>query len=283
MSKFIVTIFLVFVGLSNIYGQTKRMENKYMDCFYHTYGEESINNYEKLLVDEGVLEDNSGKSYMIFLRNFAERNKSVKRPSKLFCLEIKKLEKPEADKFRECQKTMLLGFIDYDMSKFFGVEEGILNKARPYLVARAMLKIVSEDDLEIDYYKFMTFLLFCVIDTESGVMDKEEESYDLTNALKITLNSESEIFVNDEKVTIKELKKRVRKYELKHKSESVISFSVEGKTKYAVFVVVKDAIFSEIHYLREELAMEKYNLKLDILNEEELGEVKRIYPLRIAE
>ena len=42
-------------------------------------------------------------------------------------------------------------------------------------------------------------------------------------------------------------------------------------------------MFSEIRYLREVLAMEKYNLKLDMLNEEELGEVKKIYPLRIAE
>jgi len=147
--------------------------------------------------------------------------------------------------------------IDQDMSNFFGVQEAIFNNQRPHLVARDLLKIVSNDDLEVDYYKFMTFLLFSLIDTESGVMEKEEGSYDLTNALKITLNSESEILVNDEKVAIKELKKRVRKYELKHKSESVISFSVEGKTKYAVFVAVKDVIFSEINYLREELAMEK--------------------------
>lgn len=283
MNKFIVTIFIVFVGLSNVHGQSQRIESKLMDCFYDAYGKETIDDYEKLLVDEGVLKDGSSKSYMTFLHNFAERNKSVKTPSKPFCVDKQKLEKAEAKKFIACQKKMFKDYIDQDMSNFFGVQEAIFNNQRPHLVARDLLKIVSNDDLEVDYYKFMTFLLFSLIDTESGVMEKEGGSYDLTNALKIALNSESEILVNDEKMTIKELKKRVRKYELKNKSESVISFSVERETKYAVFVAVKDAMFSEIRYLREVLAMEKYNLKLDMLNEEELGEVKKIYPLRIAE
>ena len=55
MNKFIATIFIVFVGLSNVHGQSQRIENKYMDCFYAAYGKETIDDYEKLLVDEGVL------------------------------------------------------------------------------------------------------------------------------------------------------------------------------------------------------------------------------------
>ena len=99
MRKWTLITLLLFTNTYCTYSQTERIENKFMECWYDAFEEDklkakqSIVNYENFLIKEGVLEDNSAKSYTKLLQDFAEHNKSVEKPSKPFYLEIQKLKK----------------------------------------------------------------------------------------------------------------------------------------------------------------------------------------------
>lgn len=292
-----IIIGLIFTSCS---AQDDRIENKIMDCSYQSYSDGGtelknlIIEYENLLVNEGILADNSGKSYRQVLQKIANGNEIDKVPSKFFGTEIQKIEKPNLEKVQECQKIILKDSASYDISKLKGIEEVVINAQnsndlQPSLIAKDILKVLSDEDFEINFYKIRTFFLFGIFDTDLGLSSRLPETqenqtkYDLTNALKITLNDKSEIFVDNKKLTIDEFKKVVREYETKNKSESIISIKTDRETMYRTYIDVQNAITSEIRHLRENLAKEKYNTELDNLSEEELSEIKKIYPQIMAE
>lgn len=290
MKKLKLFTLLLFASIYSIYSQPERIENRLMECWYNSYDDElkarqSIINYENFLVKEGVLEDNSANSYMSFLQNFAERNESIKMPSKLFYLEVQKLKRLNIKKYEECHKMVLIDTLDYDLSKLLAVGEAISSDNRPHIIARDILKVLSHDDLEIDYYKLRTFLLLSIIDTQAGLSKStiDKSKLDITNALKIEINSESEIYVKDKKVTLTVLKKLIRNYQMKNKSKSVISLKSDRKTLYSVYIKVQEAILEEIRGLREKLAKEKYNTQLDKLTKKQMAEIEVIYPQAFVE
>lgn len=271
-----------------------------MECFYQSFADTGkefrtlISDYENLLVNEKILTDNSGESYRQVLQKIANGNAFDKVPSKFFSAELQKLEKPDLEKAQECQKIIINDSASYNMSKLKGLEQAITNAQNsndiePSIIAKDILKVLTKEDFEIDFYKLRIFFLFSIIDTDSGIsrrlpeMEENQVEYDLTNALKIILNDKSEIYINDKKVTIAELKKIVRNYELQNKSESVISLKTDRGTMYRTYIDVQNAIVGEIRHLRDKLAKEKYNTEFDKLTEEQLSEIKKVYPQKLIE
>ena len=85
-----------------------------------------------------------------------------------------KIEKPDLEKAQECQKLIVKDSSLYDMSKLKGLEQAIDNAQysgdiQPSLIAEDILKVLTEDDFELDFYKLRTFLLFSIIDTGFGI------------------------------------------------------------------------------------------------------------------
>jgi Biopolymer transport protein ExbD/TolR len=280
--------------------QNDRIENVIMDCSYQSFADNGkglktlIADYEKLLINENILPDNSGKSYRQVLQKIADRNEFDKIPSKFFANELQKLEKPDLEKAQECQKIIVKDSASCSMSKLKSLELVLTNAQnsadlQPSLIASDILKVLSEEDFELDFYKIRTFFLFNMIEPDSGfstITSENEESQieqDFTNALKIYLDDKSEIYVDNKKVTIKELMKLVREYELENKDKSIISLKNDSKTMYKTYIEVQNVIVEEIRHLRENLAREKYNIELDKLSEEQLTEIKKIFPQNIME
>jgi biopolymer transport protein ExbD len=292
----------IIIGLliTSCVAQNDRIENIIMECSYQAFADNGkefktlISDYENLLIKEKILADKSGKSYRQVLQKIANDEEFDKVPSTFFSAELQKIEKPDLEKAQECQKIIVKDSSLYDMSKLKGLEQAIDNAQysgdlQPSIIAEDILKVLTEDDFELDFYKLRTFLLFSIIDTDSGIsrrlpeMEENQVEYDLTNALKITLDDKSEIFVDDKKVTIVQLKKLVRDYELKNKSESIISLKADRGTMYKTYIDVQNAIVGEIRHLRDKLAKEKYNTELDKLTEEQLSEIKKVYPQNLVE
>lgn len=298
------TNFLLYIIIALLFApciaQNNRIENLLMDCSYQAFADNGkefktlISDFESLLIKEKILADKSGNSYRQVLQKIADGKEFNKVPSTLFSVELQKIEKPDLEKVQECKKNIVKDSSLYDMSKLKVLEQAIDNAQnsgdlQPSLIAKGILKVLTKDDFELDFYKLRTFLLFSLIDPDSGInrripeMEENQVEYDLTNALKITLNDKSEIFVNDKKVTIVELKKLVRFYELENKSESIISLKANRETMYKTYMDVQNAIVSEIRHLRAKLAKEKYNMELDKLTEEQLSEIKKVYPQNMVE
>lgn len=280
--------------------QNERIENKIMNCSYQSFeddGEELkelISNYQNLLITQGILKDSNGKSYRQILENIAAGNEFDKVPSTFFAIELQKIKKPDTEEIKECQK-IIIADSSYNTSKLKGLEQVMTNvlnleDIEPSIIANEILNVLSDEDFEIDFYKLRIFLLFgIIIETESGNSRKlpeikeDETSYDLTTAFKVNIDNKSEIFVDNKKVAIEKLKKMVRAYELKNKSESIFSLKTGKKTTYKMYIDVQTVIIEEIQYLREKIAKEKYNTALDKLKDEQLNEIKKIYPLIFVE
>ena len=114
-------------------------------------------------------------------------------------------------------------------------------------------------------------------------ISETEYKYDLSNALNIYIDGKNQLYVNNEKFDESDLKVKIREYESKNKSESVISLKYERDTAYETYINTQNTIVSEIRNLRIKLSKEKYNKKLDSLNNEELTAIRKVYPLNLIE
>ncbi len=292
----IVLLIISFI-FSSCVAQKERIENEIMECSYQSYSDNGkqlkqlISDYQQLLIDEKILTDRSGKSYRNILQDIADRNELNKAPSKFFLAELKKIDKPDSIKIQDCQKIIVNDSALYNLSKLKRLEQVIIdaqdsNDLRSSLIAKNILEVLSEDDFELEFYKLRVFFILESISSNNllqlpSKLDIKEN--DLKDALKIYLDGKNQIFVNEKKVNVSELKKQIRDYESVNKSKSVISIKVEQETAYKTYVDVQNVIAEEINFLREQLAKEKYSNELDKLTEEQLAEIKKIYPQKIVE
>ncbi|WJJ96550.1 ExbD/TolR family protein [Algibacter luteus] len=298
-TNFLLNIIIGFL-LTSCVAQNERIENIIMDCSYQSFDDNGIafrkliSDYENLLINENILADNSGKSYRQVLKDIASEKEFDKVPSKFFAEELQKIEKPNLEKAQKCQEIIVKDSAKYDMTKLKGLEQAIDNAQysgdlQPALIAEDILKVLTEKDFELEFYKLRTFLLFSIIDTNAGISRKlpdfenDESEIDLTNALKITLDDKNQIFVNGKKVSLDDLKTLVRDYESEFKSESIISLKADRGTMYRTYIDVQNAIVGEIQHLRNKLAREKYKTELDKLTEEQQSEIKKVYPQKLIE
>lgn len=142
--------------------------------------------------------------------------------------------------------------------------------------------------LKIIFSSLLILTLLNCINNEGLIRElpeiKEDKTeHDLSKAINIYIDGNNQIFVDKEKINIKELKARIREYEFKNKSESIITLKSERTTMYKVYIDVQNAIVGEIRVLRKQLAKEKYNKKLDNLTEEQLSEIRKVYPQKLVE
>ena len=298
-TNMLLNILIGFLFTSCV-AQNDRIENVIMDCSFQSFPDKGkafktlIVDYENLLINEKILADKSGKSYRQVLQNIADGNEFDKVPSKFFSAESQKLGKPDFEKAQECKKTIIKDSASYNMSKLEGIEQAITNAQNSNdlqlsVIAKDILKVLTEEDFEIDFYKFRVFFLFEIINPDIGINRKLPEAnpmdkrYNLDKALNVYLNSQNDVFVNDKKVTLIELKKQIIKYESKFKSESVIVLKAERETMYKEYIAVQNTLINAISSLRDKLANEKYNTAFDRLDKIKTKEIKAIYPLNVVE
>lgn len=166
---------LIGVLCSSCYAQKNRIENEIMKCTYQSYSDNGrelqklILDYQNHLIEEKILEDNSGQSYKTFLYNFAKGKGHTKTPSLFFSMEFDKIDKPDKNKFQECKKKIIGNYLYQDIFKLKSVDETFINGDRPHHIANEIMKNLSKNDFTIDYYKMRIFLLFSIIDTGSGI------------------------------------------------------------------------------------------------------------------
>lgn len=301
MKKLILTYLIFGILTISCQGQTERIEIKLMNCIYENYEDQGtefkkiLSDFEKLLIDEKILKDGTGKSYKAIFEKIIIDDDFDYNPSRSFLDEIIDIGMPQNESFRNCQSKLR----ENSENKFSkGTElqtvlDSIKNSGNltPSIVANGILSVLNEKDFELDFYKMSVFFLFDTISytNDDGISRKlpdfkeDETEYDLSKAINIYIDGNNQIFANKEKVNIEELKVQIREYEFKNKSESIIIFKAERETMYKTYVDVQNAIVGEIRSLREQLAEEKYKTELDKLTEKQLIEIKYIYPQKIVE
>lgn len=293
--KFFI-FFLTLVILSPCTAQSTRIEEKLMDCTFRSYedgGSEFqnlINTYETLLIDEGFLVDGTAKSYYDIFIKLANDGGFEKEPSKFFFLEQQKIKQGNRFKMKECQKLAMADTLNFESGKlqrFLSVfDPKNPNNSTKSSIAQEILKILNAKDFELSFYKIKTFLLFSWIDTDAGLDGTKVEDLDpaaLQNALRVTIDENNGIVVDDQKISLEELKARIRSYEKLHTSESVIIIKTHRSTLYRNYIEVLNSIKEEIQLLRDDMAKVKYHKSFDQLSEAEQLEIATYFPLTLVD
>ncbi|SNR14150.1 ExbD/TolR family protein [Tenacibaculum jejuense] len=113
--------------------------------------------------------------------------------------------------------------------------------------------------------------------------EKGNKKHDTINAFKININSKSEILIENQKIDIKQLRKKIKDYETINESKSLIIISSHKAVDYGTYVILQNAIIEEINNLRKSLAQKKFNTDIENLNKEQLNTIKLIYPIEITD
>lgn len=269
------------------------MEVKLMDCIYENFDDkgiemkQTISDFEQLLINERILKDNTGKSYRAIFEEIASDDNFNFHPSQSFMDLIMNIPQPNSDSVRNCQNTLLKNH-NYDFSKgkkLQSVLESNQNSDNfePSNMANGILKVLDENDFELDYYKFRTFLMLDLLNSEVKRSEKlNEPKMDISNALKIYIDEKNKIFVEEDEIIIKELKPIILKYYKENKSNSVIALKTTKETMYREYIEVQNEIISAINTSRENLSKERFNEKYIDLTIDQKNEIDREYPNTIV-
>lgn len=122
------------------------------------------------------------------------------------------------------------------------------------------------------------------------------------NLLRIYLNSNQEIFIEDEVVNLEDIQELVKAFvdnnglsncdycegdklaeSSEHPTEAVISLSHDALTKYHLFISVQDEISKAFYDLRKRYIKQTFNKTPEQITDAEFKMVKKAYPFIVSE
>lgn len=273
--------------------QEQRIEIDLMNCVYQGYSDTGvklkrlISDYEKLLITEKIISDNSGKSYVTAFRKIADKEDFNFTSSESLVQQWSQFEKPNQEKIKACQAKLLPRTQTTKDDELIKLIDSLVatNGLEPYTAAAGILSILNDQDLELDYYKLKTFFVFSLIQTDEELSNEtpEIDIENLNDALEIYLNEKNEIFVNEKKVTIDELKVLVKDHEAANKSKSHFYLNSSRDTRYGFYQQVQMVLANMVKELRNELSKAKHGISFEELDEEKAKEIKSMYPIHLRE
>ncbi len=271
-----------------------RIEVKLMDCIYSNYMDEgalfkqAMLDHEQYLITTGILKDATGDSYIKAFKKISIEN--TFNISETFAAGTSRLELNRESKeslFIECRKSMLnINISSLEKGNKLGAITALMGtngNVDISSVANEVLELLNEDDFELNYYKLNAFLIFDafkLLKNESVVIKKPE--LDLSNALKISINNKNELFVDDKKTELKNIKRLIIKY-VKNNDNPMIKTKVDSETSYKIYIAVKNEITSAYNFLKDQSAKEKFNTTYFKLNENEKAIIDSLHEIKIVE
>ena len=290
---------LFFVVIIACNSQVERVENKLMQCTYSAFPDQgeslktAINNYEQLLIFEGVLQDASGQSYRNILEQIANNESPESIPSRFFGSELENTPPSNMEQSEACYQDLLLN-ADYYDSKFARIERAMIaameaKNIYPSLLAKNILEILDADDFELDFYKLRTFSVVGMFNVDTGIskllptVDELKEQHDLTNALIIGIDNNSEIWANQTQVGISKLQQLLSSHIQTQQEALTIVIQADSGAAYSTYIQVQNVITGQLEAFRARLAQSLFGKTMNDLSPDELAQVKKAYPKNIIE
>lgn len=322
-------LLLLIIFLNSCSGQDYFIETMHFDCLVKTSEElgvdlkQELSDFEEHLIKNGVLSNNSGESYYQIYETIAKTGDinfkfqyslldSIKTHVDNFelndintdCVELsEKLQKSE--KFKNSKLTQLQMAMD-SIQAIKDISVSVL--------ASVILRILSPEDFEHDYYRMSALLLLATSqDEDSGIIkqltpiskDNQTETIDKRNLLVVYISTDNDsVMLNERIIWIDDLSDIVKKYILNDSKDSImpelipininligecyqsklsISISNEKETSYNTYVQVQDQLIDAYNNARDEKAFEYFNLEFDKLSSEQKNAIKKLIPMRISE
>ena len=154
---------------------------------------------------------------------------------------------------------------------------------------------------DIAFLLLIFFLVTTTMDVDKGLARKlppiVEEEIDMPpikkrNLFTVLLNSNNDMLVNDNYMTIGELREAAKKFisnngvdpeSSENPQKAIVSLQNDRGTSYNIYIAVQNELAAAYRELRDEEAMKKYGKKYDALGPDEAKEIAAIYPLNVSE
>lgn len=181
---------------------------------------------------------------------------------------------------------------------------------------RKVPDINSSSTADIAFLLLIFFLITTSMDTDSGLArqlppppepDQEEQDIDIKerNILIVLLNAQNQLMVGGEQLDITQLNERAKEFiqnpqdkaTLPEKTEievpyfgkvvttanHVISLMNDRGTSYQAYIDVQNELVRAYNELRDDIALSKWHVRYEDLNEDQKSAIREIYPQRISE
>ncbi len=181
---------------------------------------------------------------------------------------------------------------------------------------RKVPDINSSSTADIAFLLLIFFLITTSMDTDSGLArqlppppepDQEEQDIDIKerNILIVLLNAQNQLMVGGEQLDITQLNERAKEFiqnpqdkaTLPEKTEievpyfgkvvttanHVISLMNDRGTSYQAYIDVQNELVRAYNELRDDIALSKWHVRYEELNEDQKSAIREIYPQRISE
>ncbi len=181
---------------------------------------------------------------------------------------------------------------------------------------RKVPDINSSSTADIAFLLLIFFLITTSMDTDKGLArrlpqppEKDQKIDDIIvkerNVLPVRLNSNDQLMVGSDYITVKELRQRAKDFianpyndvklpekhaknipffgEVMVTENHVISLQNDRGTSYQAYIDVQNELVAAYNELRNELAQEKWKMNYNQLNEEQQKAIRDYYQQKISE
>ncbi|WP_162984870.1 ExbD/TolR family protein [Mesonia aquimarina] len=289
----VIIIFLLIVSILSCKSQD-RGEVKLMECFYEHLDDNGVRmrqnmlDFQQLLINEGILRDASGKSYRSIFESLATKNNSsFQSPSEFFISYGKEKNTPLIFTMKTCNMAVLENK-NNDLKKIVELNNqvatlqkgGDLNTSQ---LSNAILEVLNEEDFELDYYKFKTFLLLDLLKSEQS-FNKElpKSKLNSSNTFQLSIKKDNTILVDEVPTELGNLKTLLISYFKSQKSNSVVVLKTSKESKYKNYIEVYNEINSSLNAVRDIFSKKKFNRVYQSLADEEKEFVDKEYAIKIV-
>lgn len=319
----IKTIIIIFILTSNYLciSQNYKVENKIFKCISSSLKqsgvnlEDEINKFEKHLIQNNILHNSSGDSYLKMYKQIGDNeiiydnlnysfNDSIKydhfileyKHSKSECINLQK--KIGDTNYYKKSKLFLLNHA-FDSLRL--IQEMELN-----VIMNTIANILSAKDFENNYYKFFALTSISAIANTSLELDyKENRVYEeeIYNSIKIDINCtviDDSIFFNNNKIAINNLAPILKNHilhlyyntneeysstseNIPNKSHYVITLNNYRNIAYITFINIQNEVFKAKELIYNELSEIHFNKSYNLLSEDKKHTIESLIVIHIKE
>lgn len=326
MRKLHILIFFI-ATLCSCSRQDYPIETRQFECLAGTYAglgvdlRQELSKFEEHLINAGVLSDKSGESYYEIYKKIEISGDVNFTFQYSFIDSIKShcdnYEDINADCIKQAEK--LKKTRKYKKSKIYQLEVAmdsilVTDNITVSNVASVILRILSPEDFENDYYRMSAILMLATTqDSYSGMSVKlppitEEEQSEKTESRNILFvfisTCNDSVMLNNRNVSIDNLADVVKNYIISdskdstmpelipkyidligdcYQSKLIISLRNERDALYMTYVNVQNQLFEAYNIARNEKAIEYFGLEFNKLTTEQQTAIKELVPIRISE
>lgn len=151
------------------------------------------------------------------------------------------------------------------------------------------VQIATSSMADISFLLLLFFLVTTTIDVDTGiglvlpppVDDAEQVKVKTENLVRVLVNARGDVLLDDELTSVPQIHEIVKR-KIQANEKLIVSVKVDRETPYRIYIATLDQIKQAYNSLREEYAIQHFNVPLKKVSKEQMEEIRENVPQRIS-